>query len=167
MKRVGAAHWLCSRRSFPFLLPRIHVAERSGSALALSSTFFRRLHDACFPGRIIVTSSRHPRSPMEWWRCLAISCWANQLAHALDRSPDDLRWAYLSSATRRRARRSLARVDARSYFYVLIVFAGTGGELCVSRAMKTIGEVTDFRPHALVRVIFRAMRVSGCGSASR
>jgi drug/metabolite transporter (DMT)-like permease len=45
-------------------------------------------------------------------------------------------------------------------FYVLIVFAGTGGELCVTRAMKEIGEVTDFRPHALVGVIFRAMRVS-------
>jgi drug/metabolite transporter (DMT)-like permease len=42
--------------------------------------------------------------------------------------------------------------------FTLIVVAGTGGELCVSRAMKTIGEVTDFRPAAIVRVILRALR---------
>jgi drug/metabolite transporter (DMT)-like permease len=41
----------------------------------------------------------------------------------------------------------------------LIVAAGTGGELCVSRAMKVIGEVQDFRPAALVRFVFGAMRV--------
>jgi drug/metabolite transporter (DMT)-like permease len=44
-------------------------------------------------------------------------------------------------------------------FYLLIVVAGTSGELCVTRAMKTIGEVTDFRPMALVGVVFRAMKV--------
>jgi len=44
-------------------------------------------------------------------------------------------------------------------FYLFIVLAGTGGELCVTRAMKTIGEVTDFRPAALARVMFRAMGV--------
>ncbi|HVB57630.1 MAG TPA: EamA family transporter [Candidatus Acidoferrales bacterium] len=43
--------------------------------------------------------------------------------------------------------------------YFLIMIAGTGGELCISRAMKTIGEVTDFRPLALIRVIVRAMKV--------
>ena len=43
--------------------------------------------------------------------------------------------------------------------FVLIVVAGTGGELCVSRAMKTVGEVSDFRPQAIVRVILRALRV--------
>ncbi len=41
--------------------------------------------------------------------------------------------------------------------YILIVFVGTGGELCVSRAMKTIGEVTDFRPSAIARVVGRAL----------
>ncbi len=41
----------------------------------------------------------------------------------------------------------------------MIVFAGTGGELCVSRAMKVVGEVHDFRPAALVGFVFRAMRV--------
>lgn len=44
-------------------------------------------------------------------------------------------------------------------FYVLIVVVGTGGELCVTRAMKTIGEVTDFRPLSLLRVVVRAMKV--------
>ncbi len=42
---------------------------------------------------------------------------------------------------------------------VVIVVAGTGGELCVTRAMKEIGEVTDFRPAALVRFILRALKV--------
>jgi len=44
-------------------------------------------------------------------------------------------------------------------FLVLIVITGTAGELCVSRAMKTIGEVKDFRPVALFRVIVRALQV--------
>lgn len=44
-------------------------------------------------------------------------------------------------------------------FYSLIVCAGTGGELCVSRAMKTVGEVKNFRPAAVVRVILRALQV--------
>lgn len=42
--------------------------------------------------------------------------------------------------------------------FALIVIAGTGGELCVSRAMKTVGEVTNFHPLAVVRVILRALR---------
>jgi len=45
-------------------------------------------------------------------------------------------------------------------FLFIIVVAGTGGELCVSRAMKVVGEVHDFRPAALVHFVFRAMRVS-------
>jgi drug/metabolite transporter (DMT)-like permease len=45
-------------------------------------------------------------------------------------------------------------------FYFLIIGAGTGGELCVTRAMKAVGEVRDFRPVAVVRVIFRALQVS-------
>ena len=44
-------------------------------------------------------------------------------------------------------------------FLFVIVAAGTGGELCVSRAMKTVGEVHDFRPSALVQFVLRAMRV--------
>jgi drug/metabolite transporter (DMT)-like permease len=44
--------------------------------------------------------------------------------------------------------------------YFLVICAGTGGELCVSRAMKAVGEVKDFRPAALGRVVLRALRVS-------
>ncbi len=44
-------------------------------------------------------------------------------------------------------------------FLFFVVVAGTGGELCVTRAMKQVGEVTDFRPLALLRVIIRAMKV--------
>lgn len=45
-------------------------------------------------------------------------------------------------------------------YIFLIIVPGTAGELCVSRAMKRVGEVTDFRPHAIARVIVRAMKVS-------
>jgi drug/metabolite transporter (DMT)-like permease len=41
----------------------------------------------------------------------------------------------------------------------LVVASGTGGEICVTRAMKHVGEVTDFRPLAVVRVILRAMKI--------
>ena len=44
-------------------------------------------------------------------------------------------------------------------FFSLIVVAGTGGELCVSRAMKQLGEVHDFRPAALIKVFLRVVRV--------
>jgi drug/metabolite transporter (DMT)-like permease len=43
--------------------------------------------------------------------------------------------------------------------FLLIVVAGTCGELCVSRAMKMIGEVKDFRPLAIARVVLRAMQL--------
>lgn len=44
--------------------------------------------------------------------------------------------------------------------FILIMVAGTGGELCVSRAMKTIGEVHDFRPKSILKVIGRALTIS-------
>jgi len=44
-------------------------------------------------------------------------------------------------------------------FFALIVLAGTAGELCVTRAMKTVGEVTEFHPGAIARSILRAMKV--------
>jgi drug/metabolite transporter (DMT)-like permease len=46
-----------------------------------------------------------------------------------------------------------------AFLLFIIVVAGTGGELCVSRAMKTAGEVTDFRPASLARFVLRALRV--------
>jgi drug/metabolite transporter (DMT)-like permease len=48
----------------------------------------------------------------------------------------------------------------REFFMLaLLVVSGTGGELCVSHAMKQIGEVHDFRPAALVKFVLRALRV--------
>jgi len=44
-------------------------------------------------------------------------------------------------------------------FYFLILFPGTAGEMCMARTMKTVGEVTDFRPRAIATAIGRAMRV--------
>ena len=43
--------------------------------------------------------------------------------------------------------------------YLLIIGAGTGGELCVARAMKAVGEVKDFRPSALLSLIPRVLQV--------
>jgi hypothetical protein len=48
--------------------------------------------------------------------------------------------------------------EALLLFFVVV--SGTGGEICVTRAMKRVGEVTDFRPLAVIRVIFRALKVS-------
>jgi drug/metabolite transporter (DMT)-like permease len=45
------------------------------------------------------------------------------------------------------------------FFLFIVVVVGTGGELCVTRAMKVVGEVHDFRPADLIRFVFRAMRV--------
>ena len=39
----------------------------------------------------------------------------------------------------------------------MIVAAGTGGELCVSRAMKSVGEATSFHPVEIVKVVRRAL----------
>jgi drug/metabolite transporter (DMT)-like permease len=43
--------------------------------------------------------------------------------------------------------------------FSLIILAGTCGELCISRAMKAVGEVKDFRPLAIIQVILRALRI--------
>ncbi|MBV9088242.1 MAG: EamA family transporter [Acidobacteria bacterium] len=45
-------------------------------------------------------------------------------------------------------------------FLLLIMLAGTGGELCVARAMKTVGALKDFHPATLLRTIAGALRVS-------
>ena len=42
--------------------------------------------------------------------------------------------------------------------FFLIVVAGTGGELCVSRAMRALGEVHDFRPRSIFHFVLRALR---------
>lgn len=40
----------------------------------------------------------------------------------------------------------------------IIIFAGTGGELAVTRTMKGVGEVHSFAPANLFRVMMRAFR---------
>jgi drug/metabolite transporter (DMT)-like permease len=42
---------------------------------------------------------------------------------------------------------------------VTLVVAGTGGELCLAQAMRSLGEVVDFRPSSLVRTLARAVGV--------
>jgi drug/metabolite transporter (DMT)-like permease len=42
--------------------------------------------------------------------------------------------------------------------FTLIVVSGTGGELCVSRAMKEVGEAASFHPAEILRVVLRALR---------
>jgi drug/metabolite transporter (DMT)-like permease len=43
--------------------------------------------------------------------------------------------------------------------FFLVMVAGTAGELCMARAMRTVGEVHDFRPRSLVSVAGRALSV--------
>ena len=43
--------------------------------------------------------------------------------------------------------------------FFLIVVAGTGGELCVSRAMKVVGEAPSLLPIEIAKVILRTLRV--------
>jgi len=45
----------------------------------------------------------------------------------------------------------------QAVLFFFIVVAGTGGELCVSHAMKSIGEIHDFRPLSLIRFVGRAL----------
>ena len=44
-------------------------------------------------------------------------------------------------------------------FLGIVVFSGTGGEICVTRAMKRIGEVSSFAPRAVLHALGRAFRV--------
>jgi drug/metabolite transporter (DMT)-like permease len=47
--------------------------------------------------------------------------------------------------------------EAVLFFFIIV--AGTAGELCVSRAMKSIGEIHDFRPKSLFNFILQSMRL--------
>ena len=42
---------------------------------------------------------------------------------------------------------------------IFVVVTGTGGEICLTHAMKLLGEVHDFRPRAIVAFVLRALRV--------
>jgi drug/metabolite transporter (DMT)-like permease len=43
--------------------------------------------------------------------------------------------------------------------FFFIVVAGTAGELCVSRAMKSVGEVHDFRPRSILSFVLQSLRL--------
>ena len=43
---------------------------------------------------------------------------------------------------------------------IFVVVTGTGGEICLTHAMKLLGEVRDFRPRAIASFVLRALRVS-------
>lgn len=43
-------------------------------------------------------------------------------------------------------------------FLAIVIFAGTAGEICVSHALKRVGEVHSFSPRVLVRFLARAFR---------
>jgi drug/metabolite transporter (DMT)-like permease len=43
--------------------------------------------------------------------------------------------------------------------FFFIVVAGTAGELCVSRAMKGVGEVHDFSPKSILHFVLQSFRL--------
>jgi len=43
--------------------------------------------------------------------------------------------------------------------FALIIVVGTGGELCLGRAMKQTGELEKFSPSAVITLLGRALRV--------
>src|ERR1700688_2843497 len=45
------------------------------------------------------------------------------------------------------------------FILIFVVLTGTGGELCLTHAMKLLGEVHDFRPRAIAAFVLRALRV--------
>ena len=42
---------------------------------------------------------------------------------------------------------------------IFVVVTGTGGEICLTHAMKLLGEVHDFRPRAIAAFVLRALKV--------
>jgi len=50
-------------------------------------------------------------------------------------------------------------MKATFIYYFLIMVAGTAGELCVARAMKTVGETKQFSPAVIIKTVLRAMQV--------
>jgi drug/metabolite transporter (DMT)-like permease len=47
--------------------------------------------------------------------------------------------------------------EAVLFFFIVVV--GTAGELAVSRAMKGVGEVHDFRPKSILRFVLQSFRL--------
>lgn len=49
-------------------------------------------------------------------------------------------------------------MKAEIILLLLIMVAGTAGELCVARAMQAVGPATELRPGPVIRLILRALR---------
>jgi drug/metabolite transporter (DMT)-like permease len=47
--------------------------------------------------------------------------------------------------------------DVVLFFFIIV--AGTSGELCVSRAMKSVGEVHDFSPKAILNFVLQSLKL--------
>jgi drug/metabolite transporter (DMT)-like permease len=48
-------------------------------------------------------------------------------------------------------------LEAVLFFFIVV--AGTAGELCVSRAMKSVGEIHDFRPKSILSFVLQSLRL--------
>ena len=46
-----------------------------------------------------------------------------------------------------------------AFILIFVVVTGTGGEICLTHAMKLLGEVHDFRPRAILSFVLRSLRV--------
>ena len=46
-----------------------------------------------------------------------------------------------------------------AFILIFVVVTGTGGEICLTHAMKLLGEVHDFRPRAIAAFVLGALRV--------
>ena len=47
-----------------------------------------------------------------------------------------------------------------AFVLTFVVLTGVGGEICLTHAMKLLGEVHDFRPRAIASFVLRALRVN-------
>jgi ceramide glucosyltransferase len=46
-----------------------------------------------------------------------------------------------------------------AFILIFVVVTGTGGEICLTHAMKLLGEVHDFHPRAILSFVLRSLRV--------
>jgi hypothetical protein len=46
-----------------------------------------------------------------------------------------------------------------AFILLFVVVTGTGGEICLTHAMKLLGEVHDFHPRAILSFVLRSLRV--------
>ncbi|HEV7968798.1 MAG TPA: bacteriohopanetetrol glucosamine biosynthesis glycosyltransferase HpnI [Candidatus Acidoferrales bacterium] len=46
-----------------------------------------------------------------------------------------------------------------AFILIFVVVTGTGGEICLTHAMKLLGEVHDFHPRAILSFVLRSLRI--------